>query len=79
MLQLLSPFIGPLISACVSGLLALATGWIKTQEDRQTGMIQQAAVTNAATVQTTVAVAQAEATAPKTLDDVITGLKAGTF
>lgn len=79
MMALIGPLIGPLISAAFAALLAGLTAWIKSQNDQHLGATVEAAKVNVATVATTQAIAQAEVAAPRTLDDTIASLKAGTF
>lgn len=69
----------PIIGAVLSSIAALITSYLRSQQDQQTGMVIEAAKVDQTTATTAVAMAQAEADAPKTLDGVIDRLNKGTF
>lgn len=74
--------LGQLLPTLVSGLLTVVAGWVTTwmaaKNNQQVGATVEAAQVTTQTVKVVTAEAQAEAAAPRTLDDVIARLKAGT-
>lgn len=77
MSAIISALIGPLISAVITGLLGIATTWLRSQQDQAAGAVQASAATSAATAQTEVKIAQAEAQAPKTQAAAVSAFEAG--
>lgn len=68
-----------IIKGIVASLMGIVAAWVKSQQDQQLGMTVEAAKVDQTTATTAVAMAQAEADAPKTLDGVIGRLNKGTF
>jgi uncharacterized iron-regulated membrane protein len=77
MLVLLKFLIGPIIAACITGLVALLTSWLNSQRDQRLGATQVVAATATQSAKVETAIAQAEATAPKTQAQDVSAFETG--